>query len=177
MTWYYQKAMRKILGLLLTAYNLQLTTAALAVCPVCTVAVGAGLGLSRYLGIDDTISGLWVGGLILSSSFWLTDFLSKKNVQFKFPYLTLIIIILMLVLVIVPLQISGVIGHPYNTILGVDKLLFGTVMGSFVFLLAVKVDRKVRQIYGHQLFSYQKVVFPLTFLIIISLIFFLTIKT
>lgn len=32
---------------------------ALAVCPICTVAVGAGVGLSRCLGIDDSITGLW----------------------------------------------------------------------------------------------------------------------
>jgi len=31
---------------------------ALAVCPICTVAVGAGVGLSRWLGIDDTIN--WI---------------------------------------------------------------------------------------------------------------------
>ena len=34
-----------------------------AVCPVCTVAVGAGLGLAEWLGIDDSISGLWIGAL------------------------------------------------------------------------------------------------------------------
>lgn len=41
-----------------------------AVCPVCTVAVGAGVGFSRYLGIDDTIAGLWIGALIVSVSMW-----------------------------------------------------------------------------------------------------------
>ncbi len=29
-----------------------------AVCPVCTVAIASGVGLCRYLGIDDLISGL-----------------------------------------------------------------------------------------------------------------------
>jgi len=35
-------------------------------CPVCTIAVTAGVGLSRWLGVDDLISGLWVGGLLVS---------------------------------------------------------------------------------------------------------------
>ena len=39
---------------------------ALALCPVCAIAVGAGIGVSRWLGVDDTITGVWVGGLIVS---------------------------------------------------------------------------------------------------------------
>ena len=49
-----------------------------AVCPVCTVAVIGGLGLSRWLGIDDAITGIWIGGLIISLSLWFTDWLYKK---------------------------------------------------------------------------------------------------
>src|SRR3972149_11759116 len=57
------------------------TREAHAVCPVCTIAVGAGLGISRWLGIDDAVSGVWVGGIILSSSFWLLDWLVKKKIK------------------------------------------------------------------------------------------------
>src|SRR3989344_8410054 len=52
-----------------------------AVCPVCTVAVGAGLGLSRALGIDDAVTSVWIGGLILSMSYWAIDWLGKKNLS------------------------------------------------------------------------------------------------
>jgi hypothetical protein len=34
------------------------------VCPVCTIAVAGGVGLCRYLGIDDLISGSWIGALL-----------------------------------------------------------------------------------------------------------------
>src|SRR3972149_7194264 len=89
------------------------TREAHAVCPVCTIAVGAGLGLSRWLGIDDAISGVWVGGVILSSSFWLIDWLEKKNFKslsfyYKFQYKTLLISALMYVIVLVPLWTSGI---------------------------------------------------------------------
>jgi len=50
----------------------------LAVCPLCTVAVGAGVGLSRWLGIDDVITGLWIGGLIVSLIAWSENWLDKK---------------------------------------------------------------------------------------------------
>src|SRR4030065_1479618 len=54
-----------------------------AVCPVCTVAVGAGLGLAEWLGIDDMISGLWIGALIVSMSLWTINWLNKKEIRFK----------------------------------------------------------------------------------------------
>lgn len=56
----------------------------LAVCPLCTVAVGTGLGFSRFLGIDDVITGIWMGGLIVSSALWFSAWLEKKN--YKIPY-------------------------------------------------------------------------------------------
>jgi len=36
------------------------TVPAWAQCPVCTVAIGGSVLLSRYLGIDDLIIGIWV---------------------------------------------------------------------------------------------------------------------
>lgn len=142
---------------------------ALAVCPVCTIAVAAGVGLSRYLGIDDLISGVWIGGLILSSSFWLSSFL--KNRKIKFLGQNFIVGLLMYALVVLPLWFGGIIGHPFNQIWGLDRLLVGVGFGSAVFLLSVFLDRLVRQRLGHQLFNYQKVVFPFASLIILSLIF------
>ena len=50
-----------------------------AVCPVCTIAVGASLGLSRWLGVDDTISGLWIGGLIVSTTLWTYSWMKKRH--------------------------------------------------------------------------------------------------
>lgn len=147
---------------------------ALAVCPVCTIAVGAGLGLSRFLGIDDSVSGVWAGGLTLSSSFWLSDWLTKKfKSKFNFKYKTLVVSVLMCALVFIPLWFTEIIGHPFNTLLGIDKFIFGSVVGSIVFLKTVWLDRKVRQIKGKQLFNYQKVVFPLLGLLIASLVLFL----
>lgn len=160
--------------LLFTIYQLLIAREALAVCPVCTIAVGAGLGLSRFLGIDDSVSGVWAGGLTLSSSFWLSDWLAKKfKSKFNFKYKTLLVTILMYVLVFIPLWFTEIIGHPFNTILGIDKFIFGAVVGSVVFLKSVWLDRKVRQIKGKQLFNYQKVAFPLLGLLIASLVLFL----
>lgn len=141
----------------------------LAVCPVCTVAVAGGLGLSRYLGVDDTISGIWIGGLILSSSLWLIDWLKKKNLKF-------LIIFVMYLLVLGPLAWKDIIGHPFNTIWGVDKLILGTVLGSLGFLGGMRLDKKIRKIKGKQFFKYQKIILPVSFLVIFSILMYLVSK-
>jgi hypothetical protein len=149
-----------------------------AVCPICTVAVVAGLGLSRYLGIDDTVSGVWIGGVILSTSLWLIDWLGKKNFKslkwyYDFKYRYYAVIFLMYALVVLPLLRGEIIGHPFNKLWGIDKLILGIVVGSGAFLLGVYADKKVRGLKGKQLFGFQKVVFPVVTLLLASLIFFL----
>jgi len=71
--------MKKLLLLLGLLALFAFPTPARAVCPICTVAVGAGLGISRWIGIDDSVTGVWVGGLILSSGLWMADWVKKKG--------------------------------------------------------------------------------------------------
>lgn len=148
-----------------------------AVCPVCTIAVGAGLGLSRYFGIDDIISGLWIGGLILSSGLWFADWLKKRGVGIKISVLNVASCIFFYLIVIVPLYFAGIMGHPFNTIYGIDRLLFGIIIGSVVFILAISLDKMIRKINGRQLFPFEKVVFPVVSLIIMSIILYFGLKT
>ncbi|MGF3555289.1 MAG: hypothetical protein ACQXXF_08535, partial [Thermoplasmatota archaeon] len=110
-----------------------------AVCPLCTVAVGAGVGLCRYLGIDDTISGVWIGGLIVSMGFWLADFLGKKKIKINF--LEFWSILLMFLLIYPFLYWGKLIGIAGNTLWGIDKLVLGVISGSVVFFLAVFTDK------------------------------------
>lgn len=142
-----------------------------AICPVCTVAVGAGLGISRALGIDDAVTSVWIGGLILSMSFWLVDWLrKKKKLADGNRKMEVIIIVAMYLLTLLPLYFSKYIGRLYNDIFGIDKILFGTFWGSAAFMFGKWADGKVRQIKGKQLFIYQKVVFPVISLLLTSLI-------
>lgn len=166
--------MKKLLLLLLFFSPLFLSSfsTAKAVCPICTVAVAGGLGLSRYLGVDDTVSGIWIGGLILSSSLWLIDWLKKKSPKFQILNLKLLIIALMYILILVPLAWTDLIGHPFNTIWGIDKLILGTVLGSLGFLGGVRLDKKIRKIKGKQFFKYQKIILPVSFLVIFSILMY-----
>jgi hypothetical protein len=143
-----------------------------AVCPLCTIAVGAGVGLSRYLGIDDTIIGLWLGALILSSSLWLIDWFEKKKI--KFFARDQIAIASFYLIVLLPLYFSGIIGHKYNTLFGIDKLLLGCFLGTIIFIKAVFAEKYLRKLNNNKvIFPYQKVVIPVVFLIIASIIVYL----
>ncbi|MFC1625739.1 hypothetical protein ACFL1Q_01765 [Patescibacteria group bacterium] len=146
----------------------------LAFCPVCTVAVAAGLGLSRWIGIDDTVSGVWIGGLTLSSSLWFANWLrSKYGLCAKTKHLNWMISGFFYLLVFIPLYYSGILGHPFNTLWGMDKLVVGTIFGSLVFLLSFWLDRKIREIHKKQLFNFQKVIIPVALLLLTSAVLFI----
>ena len=163
---------KRFLISVLFVLSLILPKSAYAICPVCTVAVGAGLGLSRYLGIDDTISGIWVGGLVVSFSYWTVDWLKKKNFNFlkKLNEKTKLFLsfLLWIFLTYPPLVWTGLIGHPVNTVLGIDKLIFGSILGAAAFLF----DKKGREVKGGQLFQFQKVIFPIASLALVSVVMY-----
>jgi len=152
-------------------------TIAQAVCPVCTVAVVGGLGLARFVGVDDTISGIWIGGIILSTSFWFVDWAYKKFKKVEKinnNLFTISTAILMYGFVLIPMYLGKIIGHPFNTLWGVDKLVLGTSLGSLAFLLGIFVDKRIRKINNDKVFfHFQKVVFPVAALILSSVIMYL----
>jgi len=160
---------------LLMPLLLLVTKSAWAICPLCTIAVGAGIGLSEYLGIDDVITGLWVGAIVVSVSFWTATWMNKKG--WRFPLIGFVILIAYYLIVVFPLYWPmHYIGKPMNVLWGMDKLLLGIIIGSVVFFLGsifhfyLKVENN-NKVY----FPMQKVVIPLVPLIVLSFIFYLII--
>lgn len=142
-----------------------------AVCPICTVAVGTGLGLAEWLGIDDTISGLWIGALIVSMSLWTINWLNTKNIRFKGR--KILIFVGYYVIVVLPLWLKGKIGHPFNKLCGIDKLLFGIILGSLLFAAAAILHNYLfKKNGGKSYFKGQKIALPVSFLLVASLILY-----
>lgn len=142
-----------------------------AVCPVCTVAVGAGVGLSRWLGIDDTISGVWIGGLLVSSIIMTEFWLDKKKIFFNGRRIALII--LYYGLTVLPVYFfTDIIGSKQNQLWGIDKLLLGLTLGSLAFIGAAQLHFWLKQNNKDKVyFPFQKVVIPVSGLGVLSLIF------
>jgi hypothetical protein len=168
--------MKLVLTLLLAlAVFLGSATQVYAVCPICTVAVGAGLGISRWLGIDDSVTGIWIGGLILSSGLWLADWIGKRG--WRVPYKEAISIGLFFLFVIPPLYWGKMIGVSGNTLWKVDKVLLGTVVGSIIFLFGVWLDKILRNTNDDKVYIYyQKVIIPVFLLSIASFVFYIITK-
>lgn len=151
------------------------TTSAQAVCAICTIAVGAGIGLTQWLGIDDSITGLWIGGLTISCIVWTINWLNKKNIHFFGRNISVIAIYYLSL--VLPLYSMGLIGHLLNKFCGIDKLLFGIVIGSVVFLAgSISYNYLKKRNNNHAYFPFQKVVMPIAPLIILSFVFYFMTK-
>jgi hypothetical protein len=155
---------------LLSVIGIFFTQTALAVCPVCVIGVSTGLGLARWLKIDDTITGLWIGGLTVGLVMWTIEWFNKKNINFKWR--NIIIILSYYLMVLWPLYSIEIIGDQYHTIWGMDKLILTIFIGSAAFLGFEKWYRVMRAKRGKSLFKYQKIVWAWMPLIILSIIFF-----
>lgn len=142
-------------------------------CPVCTVTAIAGLGIFRLLGIDDTVTSIWIGGFILSFSFVTVAWIDKKWPKLRANRYSLIAIALMYPLVLIPLRLNHSIGIAGNTLWGIDKIILGVLIGSGAFLIGIWADRQERKVRKKILFPFQKVAFPILSLIISSLVFYL----
>jgi len=180
--------MKKLIfpSLLIPAIAAIVPLTASAVCPVCTVAAAGGVGLSRYLGIDDAITGLWLGGVTVSFIMWTENWLDQKTFRRKGKEFTIRFkgriyadILIYVLLIILPLYTAGIMGHPDNAMafFGIDKLLFGVINGAVTFWFGASLYEYLKaRNGGHAYFPFQKVVMPILPLIIVSIIFYFLTK-
>ena len=150
---------------------------AAAVCPVCTVAVGAGLGLSRWLGIDDAITGLWIGGLLLSVTIWTINWLEGRNIRFRFRGIA--IGALYFSLAIIPLYYARIVSSPVDFFCSCfkDSLLLGVFTGSSGFYFGATLYEYLKERNGgHAHFPFEKVAMPIAPLVILSVVFYFLTK-
>lgn len=152
--------------LLATSYLLP-ATPAFAQCPVCIVTVGGGMFLADRLGIDDFLVSLWISGLNVAISFWLAT-----KIKNRFLGNPVILSFLMYGLTLGYFIFTQQTGSSANTLLGLDKIIFGQTLGLFIWFLGIFVDRYSRKLNGGKiLFPYQKVVFPVGILTILTVLF------
>ncbi len=142
-------------------------------CPLCTGATIAGVGLTRAWGLDDSIVGVFVGGMIISTALWLEN-ISQKRINKGNKRLRIVsYIVLVSVLTLVSFYYAGLfgLGNTYR-IFGIERILFGTISGGVVslgiFYLSIYLKDKNN---GKTLFSYQTMVLSLAALIFNAVLF------
>jgi hypothetical protein len=144
-----------------------------AQCPVCIVTVGGGMLIAKKLGIDDFLVSIWISALNTAISFWLASKLQNDKLKFKKilgnPWLLSLI---MLGLTLFYFQFTGQIGHITNRLLGLDKIVFGQVVGMLAMFIGNFIYGFTKYKNNNRaLFPYSKVVFPIGTVLIITLIF------
>ena len=151
---------------------MSLVIPAYAQCPVCIVTIGGGMFLAKKLGIDDLLVSIWISALNTAISFWLASKFKMK--LFKNPWLLSLI---MFGLTLFYFQFSDQIGHASNRLLGVDKIILGQSLGMVVMFIGNFIYGFTKyKNDGKTLFPYAKVVFPVSMVLITTLVFKLVFK-
>lgn len=159
------------LSLLLAGFFSAGSVFAQPVCPICVVAIAGGLGFSRWLGVDDLVSSVWIGAFLLTLVIWTVHWLKKKNWDFK--YSGVISFLFYYVFTFWGLYWAGIAGHPLNVILGIDKIIFGSITGTIVLALSLYLHAYLKtKNDGKSFFPYQRVAVPVLALLLASLIFY-----
>lgn len=142
----------------------------MAHCPLCTGATIVGVSLTRAMGWDDSIVGVFVGGMIISTALWTDKALKKRNIGVKGNQnLRLIsLIALMTILTLVTFYYAGLFGKGNSyRIWGMESILFGSISGGVLSLAAFYFSNHLKNKNGGKtLFNYQTLVLSLGALIL-----------
>src|SRR3989338_6085162 len=150
----------------------------MAHCPLCTAATIVAVGVTRSLGWDDSIVGVFVGAMIVSSALWLNNILKKRNVGGNAFLRISSITIATFVLTVLSFYFAGLFG-PANTyrIFGMEKIIFGTISGTIVSFATFFASNEIkRRNKGKVLFNYQTMVLTLGTLILNALLFLMVFR-
>ena len=135
-------------------------------CAVCVVAIGSGLTISRALGIDDSLVGIWTGALLLSIAGFTGSWIKKHWPRFPAP--NLISYVLTYLLTIPFFFIFNLFGQIWWQ----SNLLFGMIVGTVLLIIGLSTDKFLRTLKpeGKAFFPFQKVIVPIIFLLLGTLI-------
>ena len=147
-------------------------SAVYAHCPLCVAVAGAGLTLSRLLGVDDSITGVWLAAFLGATSLWLTNLIRKKYLSFK----TEIIYIVIFATTIFSFYRFGLVNEHNGLISNLPKLIFGMIVGGVVFYLVDVANALIRKKVGRSLIAYQGVVVSLASMTLLSIFFFVLVN-
>lgn len=146
------------------------------VCDLCTIGVIAGLGISRYFGIDDSVTWVWIGAILVVLITMTCAYLEKKKINYRFRNTS--VALLYIVFTYISFYYMWVIGMYGNTLwkinsIFLDKILVSSVVGWLTLTgLSLWYQAMKRKNDGHAYFPFQKVVMPIAGLTLMSIIFY-----
>ena len=161
-------------------FNFSLLTApvASAHCPLCVAGAVVGVTLTRWIGIDDSITGVWIAALLGAMSFWFYSWLIGKKIEkinkYKSVLKPLIYILVWGTTLWSFYKFQLIIRM--TQIFGLDKLTFGMLTGGILFYLVDIGDNFLIRKAGKVYFPYQRVIMSLGSMVILSLVIYILIN-
>lgn len=162
--------MRSVFKKVLGGALAMLPTAAVAnpACPICTIAIGAGVGVAESLGVPSVVVGIWAGALLTLLGYWMIKFFDKRGWKFWGRDVLLIGVSVAMIgfayvgdLQYTPQEIWSVIY--------LDPILFGALLGMVVLIVVEKLyEWMKRKNGGHAHFPFERVVLPVVALALVS---------
>src|SRR3989338_3256958 len=170
----------KILGLFLISFLslIVVLPSVMAHCPLCTAATIVGVGVTISLGWDDSIVGVFVGAMIVSSALWVNNIFKKRNMGGNTFLRMGSITAVTFVLTVLSFYYAGIFG-PANTyrIFGMERILFGSLSGGVISFAAFFASDEIKKRNeGKILFSYQTMILTFGALILNALLFWAVFK-
>ncbi len=135
-------------------------------CPLCTAGAAGGLTLSRWLGVDDSITGIWIAAFLGASAFWLSNLIKKQFIAYQESFIYLGVFVLS----IFSFYAVNLVNRHEGLIMGIPKLIFGIILGGFVFYIVEILNKAIKRKKKRVLFPYQPLVFSLASMLILSLL-------
>lgn len=163
--------MKKLIFILLSLVVIKLAfpIPVFAHCPLCVAGAAVGLSLSRLVGVDDAVTGVWMAAFLGAMSLWTTNLI---KVRAPLPFLKPLVYILIFGLTIWSFYKFNLIPRFSGEILGVHKLTFGMIIGGIVFYLTEVVDDLIIAANKKVFFPYQRVVVSLGSILVLSFAMF-----
>ena len=138
---------------------------ALAHCPLCVAGAGVGLSLSRVLGIDDSITGVWLAAFLGAISFWTETAFFKKQ-ELRLILRPLIYVGIFATTIWSFYKFNLIVTH--GEIFGIHKLTFGIIVGGVIFYLVDLADDLIIKKAGKVFFPYQRIIVSLGTILLLS---------
>lgn len=129
-------------------------------CPLCSAAIGTGVAVAKFYGVDDAIVGIWVGAFIISTALWFDRILKTR-----FPAQTPIILMVAFISTVLPFFFAGIVDSVY------DRIFFGLLIGSFLTYLGIFTSEQIKARRNETLFPFQTIVIVLLLLTLVSVCF------
>ena len=142
-------------------------------CPLCTGATIVGVSITRALGFDDSIVGVFVGGMIISTALWTNKILKNKGAKGNNALRLGSLIALTAVLTLITFYYAGLFGRGNSfRIFGVESILVGSVSGGLISLVAFYYSNYLKNKNGGRvLFKYQTMIISLATLVANAAVF------